>query len=117
MSNDGGGQDLAETLAEFGRTLGQAITDALEQLRRGVDAVAELADRPEIRALIERTDRVVRRRPCLCLCARAHPNDHGICEILDAVITGRSRSDLLGDLDVPLCAPCAAARAVNEFVS
>jgi hypothetical protein len=35
--------------------------------------------------------------------------------MFDAVITGQYSSDLLGDVDVPLCAPCAAARAAHQF--
>jgi hypothetical protein len=99
--------DLADTLAEVGRRVGQAITDALERVRPAADALTEVVNRPEVRAL--------RRRPCLCFCQRAHPDDRSICETFDAVVTGRHSSDLLGDIDVPLCAPCAAARAAREF--
>jgi hypothetical protein len=31
------------------------------------------------------------------------------------VITGQRRLGLLGDVDLPLCAPCAAARAARHF--
>jgi hypothetical protein len=107
--------DLADTLAEVGRRVGQAMTDALECVRPALDALAEVANRPEVRAVIERAEKAMRRRPCLCFCSRAHPADRGVCEVFDAVITGQYRSDLLGDVDVPLCAPCAAARAAQEF--
>ena len=112
---DDRGTDLADALAEAGRRVGQAVTDALERMRPAFDALAEVASRPEIRAVIERADRALRHRPCLCFCSRAHPADHGICETFDAVITGQYSSDLLGEFDVPLCAPCAAARAAREF--
>ncbi len=95
--------------------VGQAITDALERIRPAFDALAEVTSRPEVRAVMERADRALRRRPCLCFCWRAHPADRGICETFDAVITGQHSSDLLGEFDVPLCAPCAAARAAREF--
>jgi hypothetical protein len=107
--------ELADTLAEVGRRVGQAMTDALERIRPAIDALAEVANRPEVRAVIDRAERVMRRRPCLCFCSRTHPADHGICEMFDAVITGQYSSDWLGDVDVPLCAPCAAARAAHEF--
>ena len=107
--------ELADTLAEVGRRVGQAMTDALERVRSAFDALAEAASRPEVRAVIERAEKAMRRRPCLCFCSRAHPDDRGICELLGAVITGQYSSDLLGDVDVPLCAPCAAARAAHEF--
>jgi hypothetical protein len=107
--------ELADTLAEVGRRVGQAITDAIERVRPAADALTEVISRPEVRAVIERTERFFRRRPCLCFCQRAHPEDRGICETFDAVVTGQHSSDLLGDIDVPLCAPCAAARAAREF--
>jgi hypothetical protein len=107
--------ELADTLAEVGRRVGQAVTGALERIRPAFDALAEVASRPEVRAVIDRAEKAVRRRPCLCFCSRAHPDDRGVCEVLDAVITGQHSSDLLGDIDVPLCAPCAAARAAHEF--
>jgi hypothetical protein len=53
----------------------------------------------------------------LCFCARAHPDDAGICEPFDAVITRPHNSDLFGEIDVPLCAPCAAARAARDFTA
>jgi hypothetical protein len=106
---------LADTLAEVGRRVGQAMADAVERIRPAFDAVAEVANRPEVRAVVERAEKAMRRRPCLCFCSRAHPADGGICEVFDAVITGQYSSGLLGDVDVPLCAPCAAARAARRF--
>jgi hypothetical protein len=107
--------ELPDILAEFGRRVGQVVTDGLERIRPAFDAVAEAANRPEIRAVVERAEKAMRCRPCLCFCARAHPADGGICEVFDAVITGQYRLGLLGDVDVPLCAPCAAARAARQF--
>jgi hypothetical protein len=107
--------DLPDILAEAGRRVGQAVTDGLERIRPAFDAVAEVANRPEVRAVIERAETVMRHRPCLCFCSRTHPADGGVCEVFDAVITGQYRLGLLGDVDVPLCAPCAAARAARQF--
>ena len=107
--------ELADALAELGRRVGQAVTDAIERVRPAFDALAEVASRPDVRAVIERAEQAIRRRPCLCFCSRAHPADRGVCERLDAVITGEYSSDVLGEVDVPLCAPCAAARAAREF--
>jgi hypothetical protein len=109
--------ELAEALAELGRRFGQAMTDAVERIRPAFDALAGVATGPEVRAVIERAEKVVQRRPCLCLCARAHPEDLGDCEVFDAVITRRRNMGLLGEVGVPLCAPCATARAVREFAS
>lgn len=107
--------ELADNFAEVGRRVGQAMSDALARMRPAFDALAEVANRPEVRTVIERAEKVMRIRPCLCFCARAHPADHGVCEAFDAVITAQYSSDWLGDIDVPLCAPCAAARAAQEF--
>jgi hypothetical protein len=107
--------DLAEALAEAGRKVGQALTDAVERMRPAFDALADVANLPEVRAVIEFAEKTMRRRPCLCFCSRAHPDDLGVCEKFDAVTTRRFSSDLLGDIEVPQCAPCAAARAAREF--
>ena len=107
--------ELADALAELGRRVGQAVTDAIERVRPAFDALAEVASRPDVRVVIERAEQAIRRRPCLCFCSRTHPEDRGICETFGAVITRPFSSDLLGDIDVPMCAPCAAARAAHEF--
>lgn len=106
---------LADTLAELGRRVGQAVTDAFERIRPAVDALAEAASSPEVRAVVERAEKALRRRPCLCFCSKTHPEDSGICEMLDAVTTGQYYLGPLGDVEVPLCAPCAAARAADKF--
>ena len=90
-------------------------TTLFRSLRPAITAVAEVAGRPEVRSVVERAEKLLRHRPCLCFCARAHPDDAGICEPFDAVITRPHSSDLFGEVDVPLCAPCAAARAARDF--
>jgi hypothetical protein len=113
--NDDRNTELADALAEAGRRVGQAITDGLERMRPAYDVLRQAANRPEVLTVIDRAEKIMRHRPCFCLCVRAHPADRDICEVFDAMITGQYHSDLLGDLDVPLCAPCAAARAAREF--
>ena len=110
--------DLAETLAEAGRKFGQAMTDAMERLRPTLDALGDLANRAEVRAVVDAAEKTLRRRPCLCHCTRVHPDDRGVCAMLDAVITRPHDSGWLGEFAefaVPVCAPCAAARAAREF--
>jgi hypothetical protein len=107
--------ELADRLAEVGRRVGLAVTDVLERIRPAITAVTEVANRPEVRSVVGHAEKLLRHRPCLCFCARAHPADAGICEPFDAVITRPYSFDLLGEVDVPLCAPCAAARAAREF--
>ena len=55
--------ELPDILAEAGRRVGQAVTDGLERIRPAFDAVAEVAHRPEVRAVIERAEQVMRRMP------------------------------------------------------
>lgn len=80
------------------------------------EAFQKLASDPAIRAVLEdwRFTVVWARRDCECSCATSHPDDVGICD-KDAVITRRVTTDLGGDIDVPLCAPCAVAQGVAEF--
>jgi hypothetical protein len=108
---------LADTLAEVGRRVGQAMTDAMERVRPAFDAVTDVANRPEVRAMWQRAEEVLRHRPCLCMCMTAHPADFDICETFDAVMTGRTNVGAVANVPIPLCAPCAAARAAREFVA
>jgi hypothetical protein len=81
-----------------------------------VEAFRKLASDPAIRAVMEswRIAFVWAWRDCECFCARSHPDDIGVCDSR-AVITRRLTNDLDGDVDVPLCAPCAVAQGVAEL--
>ncbi len=78
-------------------------------------AFHKLASDPAVRSVLEGwpITPVSARRDCQCACARSHPDDMGICD-KHAVITRRVATDL-GDMDVPLCAPCAVAQGVAEL--
>ena len=104
--------ELSDRLAEVGRRVGLAVSDALGWIR---PAVAGVAERSEVKSVVKYAERLLRRRPCLCFCAREHPADAGICEPFDAVITRPHRTDLLGEVNLPVCAPCAAAQAARKF--
>jgi hypothetical protein len=80
------------------------------------EAIHKLATDPAIRAVMEdwRITVVWTRRDCECACATSHPDDVGICD-KDAVITRRLTTALDGEVDVPLCAPCAVAQGVAEL--
>jgi len=80
------------------------------------EAFHKLAGDPAVRAAVEswRIVLVWGRRDCGCLCARSHPDDMGVCDS-HAVITRRLTTELDGDVDVPLCAPCAVAQGVAEL--
>jgi len=95
------------------------------------EAFRKLASDPAIRAVLDtwRFSVVWDRRDCECSCARSHPDDVGICD-KNAVITRRvaadsgaadsgagdsGAADSGGDVEVPLCAPCAVAQGVAEM--
>jgi hypothetical protein len=80
------------------------------------EALHKLASDPAIRAVLEdwRITVVWARRDCECSCARSHPDDVGICD-KNAVITRPLTTDLDGEVELPLCAPCAVAQGVAEM--
>ena len=80
------------------------------------DAFHKLASDPAVRAAWEswRVTVVWTRQDCQCSCATAHPGDVGVCDN-NAVITRRFAAAQGGEVDVPLCAPCAVAQGVAEM--
>jgi hypothetical protein len=80
-----------------------------------VDSFHKLVSDPAVRAVLEgwRISPVWARRDCDCRCASSHPDDAGVCDG-HAVITRRITTDQGGQVDVPLCAPCAVAQGVAE---
>jgi hypothetical protein len=106
------GRVISEWFIEGFQAMGRVISEWLEEWRPVIAAMAEVASRPEVRAAIERNRAW---HPCHCLCARAHPADEGICEAGSAVTTRRFETELLGPVDVPLCAPCAVAQGLAEL--
>jgi hypothetical protein len=80
-----------------------------------LDAVGKLD--PAIRTTLENWGLVPRNLgSCECLCATKHPDDVGVCDG-EAVITRRVTTNFDGDVDVPLCAPCATAQGFAEMPS
>ena len=81
-----------------------------------VQAFHKLASDPAVRAVLERwrIGLVWARHDCECFCARSHPDDPGVCDNR-AVITRRLTTGPDGEVDVPLCAPCAVAQGVAEL--
>jgi hypothetical protein len=96
----------AAALAQWVERTAAAVTDAFNKL----------ASDPAVRAVLEgwHLAPVRDRRECGCSCVGSHPDDIGVCD-KDAVITRRLTTDLDGDVDVPLCAPCAVAQGLAEL--
>lgn len=80
------------------------------------EAFRKLATDPAIRAVVEtwRVALLWAQQDCGCFCAGSHPDDMGVCDN-HAVITRRVTTALDGDVDVPLCAPCAVAQGIAEM--
>jgi hypothetical protein len=108
--------DPAKALIQGFEEMGRVIGEWFERMRPAFEQLTEIANRPEVRAAIER-NRNRDYRPCHCLCGKLHPADKGICEGASAVTTRRFETALTGSVDVPLCAPCAVAQGVTEMVS
>jgi len=113
----GGENNRMRQLAAAWEAAAAVVTEWAEQTAAVTsEAFHKLTTDPAIRAVLEswRTTLVWGRRECECVCARSHPDDLGICD-KRAVITRRLPGDLGGQVDVPLCAPCAVAQGVAEF--
>lgn len=89
----------AAALTEWARRVSDATSDAFGKLD------------PAVRSAIEagRTALSGDWRHCHCPCARAHPEDPGVCDGR-AVMTRR-----LAGAPMRLCAPCAVAQGVAEM--
>lgn len=111
------GDQIVRFMNKFAEEAGRAIIEWAERNRAALEALGEFVSRPEVRAALEQyRTRGARReyRPCHCLCGKTHPADSGICD-MDAVTTRHYDTELIGPVDVPLCAPCAAAQFVAEI--
>ena len=96
----------SDALGEWAKRVGDATNDALDKLDPAVRAALE-AGRMALEA--GRDVLAGHFRECRCQCGQAHPDDRGVCDHR-AVITRR-----LANVDVPLCAPCAAAQGFAEM--
>lgn len=92
----------------------QEAVAALDQWRKQVtEATTEAAARldPAVRAAAEAARAAFAGNwgRCRCPCATAHPQDKDVCDG-SVVLTRR-----VGEMDMPLCAPCAVAQGVAEM--
>jgi hypothetical protein len=93
----------------------EEATEAFRKLGAAfIEAIRPLADAagPYLAELAEAARR--HRQRCHCLCGRAHPADVGVCDG-EMVTTRHYDTESLGPVDVPLCAPCAAAQFLEEM--
>lgn len=109
------GESLEQFALDLAEVWGDAIAAYLERMAPFIRSLAELAKDPQVQAAIAARqfgDAVREYRPCHCLCGRAHPSARAVCD-MSAVTSRRYDSPSLGPVDVPLCAPCAAAQGIS----
>lgn len=100
-------EPVEKIMAAF-TSVGRAVTEFAESLRPVVETLVKFAQDPRLQAAIA-GDRVPFLPDCCCLCAAVHRGDPGICE-------GESVSTVrVSGLEVPMCAPCQAARAASKL--
>jgi hypothetical protein len=102
-----GPEPMEQITAAFA-SLGRAMTELAESFRPVVEKLARLAQDPRVQAAIA-ADREPSRPGCHCLCWAVHRGDPGICEGV-SLATVR-----ISGMDVPMCAPCQAARAASKL--
>ena len=79
-----------------------------ESFRPVAQTLAKIAADPRVQAAIA-ADREPGRTGCHCLCAAVHRDDPGICD-------GESVATVqISGMNVPMCAPCQAARAASKL--
>jgi hypothetical protein len=113
----GGADNPVQQFAAAWRATTAVVAEWADQTAAvAVHAFRKLAADPAVRAVVERwrIGFVWAQRDCECFCAGSHPDDPGVCDNR-AVITRRLVTGPRGEVDVPLCAPCAVAQGVAEL--
>lgn len=101
-------QDLARAFEQLRESLGKWF----QGIKPVLATVAQFLDSPEGQAAIRR---VQQQRAsgfmgaCHCFCGAVHRDAMGICDG-EAVAKVHIDSPAIGEVDVPVCSPCLAAR-------
>jgi hypothetical protein len=106
--SDSGPQVNPDPMEKIAAALTRAMTEIADGFRPVMETLAKMARDPRARAAFA-ADREPGRPGCHCLCGAVHRDDPGICDG-EAAATVR----ILG-MDVPMCAPCQAARAASKL--
>lgn len=95
-----------------------AFAAALQPVwQAAVTALRMVAQDPVVKFAIENPDvmRAMAQRPqpeaCHCFCGKTHPDRLGVCDMM-AAGERRYLTERLGEVRVPLCAPCATAQGI-----
>jgi hypothetical protein len=99
-----GQEPLDKMIAAFAR----AMSEFADGLRAAAEILEKIARDPRIQSGIA-GDRAPANAGCHCLCETVHREAAGICD-------GESVSTVrISNMDVPMCAPCQAARAASKL--
>jgi hypothetical protein len=90
------------------RAMTEITAEVAESFRAAAEALGKIAQDPRVQAGLA-ADRAPGRAACHCLCGVVHRDSPGIC---DGYSVGTVR---LSAMDVPMCAPCQAARAASKL--
>jgi hypothetical protein len=101
-------QDGQETLDKMMAAFTRAMNEFAEGIRAAAELLEKIARDPRILAGLA-GDRAPSNAGCHCLCGSAHSDAVGVCDG-DSVSTVR-----ISGMDVPMCAPCQAARAASKL--
>jgi hypothetical protein len=88
--------------------LRRAAAEIAESFRAPAEALGKIAQDPRVQAGVA-GDRAPGNAACHCLCGVVHRDAPGIC---DGYSVGTVR---VSAMDVPMCAPCQAARAASKL--
>jgi hypothetical protein len=111
--------DLQRLVTELAGIMGRACVKFFEDCGPLIKAFAEIAARPDVQAELRRREAlhgIAVASGCHCLCGYVHPDDKGICDGEPATTVRRS-TELTGSVDIPTCAPCAAALFAGELTA
>jgi hypothetical protein len=97
-----------DPLEQLAGALRSAMTEVADSFRAAAEALGKIAQDPRVQAAVA-ADRAPDRAACHCLCGVVHRDSPGIC---DGYSVGTVR---LSAMDVPMCAPCQAARAASKL--
>jgi hypothetical protein len=93
----------------------ETVSAYLDRVGPFIRALGDLAADPQVRAALaaRQFGEAVREfRPCHCLCGYSHREVKAACT-MEAVASRHYDSPTVGAVDVPLCAPCAAAQGIE----
>jgi hypothetical protein len=99
---------VSAAMEKIAAAVTRAGAELAESFRAAAEALGKIAQDPRVQAAIS-ADREPARAGCHCLCGAAHPDDPRACD-------GRSVTTVrMSGMDVPMCAPCQAARAASRL--